>query len=71
MTIGQTIKHARKSKGWTQDKLAEVLGVSKTHISLWETGRYFPSIMNFISLADVFDMTIDELVGREVRHHEG
>lgn len=67
MTIGQAIKKARKSKGYTQAKVAKKLGVAQTTITYWETDRFSPCLMLAICLADVLGITLDELVGRSNR----
>jgi transcriptional regulator with XRE-family HTH domain len=67
MTIGQAIKKARQQKEFTQKQLATAIDAKTCQISLWETGKTFPSIINFISLAEVLGVTLDELVGRSSR----
>ena len=67
MTIGEAIKKARKSRGLKQNQLAKAMGVHAYQISLWETGRGFPHILNCLSLADVLNVSLDELVGRSVK----
>ena len=64
MTIGQSIREARKSKGLTQRKLEVEAGVSQGALSNWEKDIYSPSIFNLICLADVLSVSLDELVGR-------
>lgn len=66
MTIGESIKKARKDKGLNQTQLAAAVGANTAQVSWWETGRTFPSILTCISLADYFGITLDELVGRTV-----
>ena len=70
MTIGQSIKKAREAKGLNQTQLAAAIGAHNTQISLWETGRTFPTILNCISLADELGVTLDGLVGRKVVGNE-
>lgn len=70
MTIGQSIKKAREAKGLNQTQLAAAIGAHSTQISLWETGRMFPSILYCISLADELGVTLDELVGRKVADND-
>ena len=70
MTIGQSIKHHRKKRGMTQERLAIRVGVYPIYISWWETGKFFPSLCNAMSLADVFGITLDELIGRKVETNE-
>lgn len=65
MTIGQSIKRARIERGISQSELSEMIGVSQAIISLWETDKFTPGTYNLISIADAFDIGLDELVGRE------
>jgi transcriptional regulator with XRE-family HTH domain len=66
MTIGEKIRELRKEKKWMQKRLAEKVGVTTNMVSMWELDKYEPSIFNCIVLADVFDVTLDELCCREV-----
>ena len=67
MTIGQSIKNIRQQKGLTQTEFAALLGCHSCQISMWETGKMFPSILSCITIADVLGVTLDELVGRKVQ----
>lgn len=62
MEFEDKIKSFRKEKGWTQKELAEQLNVSDKTISSWETGRTYPDLDSLIQLADLFDLTLDELI---------
>jgi len=62
MEFEDKIKSLRKEKNWTQKELAEKLNVSDKTISSWETGRTYPDIDSLIQLADLFDLTLDELI---------
>lgn len=64
MTIGEKIKELREKNKYTQKKLAYKTGVSVNSISLWELDKFEPTILNCISLADVFGVTLDELCCR-------
>ncbi len=63
--IAENIRFFRKQAGLTQEELAARFGSRKTLISNYEIGRYTPDIETLWELADIFDITIDELVGRE------
>ena len=63
MTIGKNIAELRKSRGMTQEQLAETLGVSSQSISKWENEVTMPDIMLLPVIAGCFDMTVDELYG--------
>lgn len=62
--IGENIKALRKLHHFTQGELAEVLGGKKSLVSNYENGYSTPDIFTLIKIADYFDVTLDELVGR-------
>lgn len=66
-TVGQIIFEKRKLKGWTKKKLAEKIDVCAGTLSSWEDGKAYPNAIFLSSLADVFQCTIDELCGREIK----
>ena len=63
-TLGKRIAAARKRLGMTQDQLAEQLGITAQAVSKWENDLSCPDITILPKLADIFDLTIDELLGR-------
>ncbi len=65
-TIGNTIAALRKKNGFTQETLAEQIGVSTQSVSKWETGTNMPDVMLLPVIADVFGVTVDALYGRTV-----
>ena len=67
MTIGESIRKHRKDKGLTQTELAEIIGCKPCQVSMWERGL-FPNILNCITLADVLEVSLDELVGRNFKN---
>lgn len=62
-TIGKRIMALRKSRGMTQDQLAEKLGVSAQAVSKWENDVSCPDISLLPKLAEVFQVTTDSLLG--------
>lgn len=68
--IGKQIKMYRAQKGLTQEKLAEVLGVSFQAISRWENDVTYPDINMLPSLATFFDVSVDDLLGMEDLRNE-
>lgn len=56
------LKLLRKQYGYTQEQIAERLGVSRQTIAKWERGECLPDIENVIALADIYEVTIDSLV---------
>ena len=62
MEFNEKIQELRKNKGLTQEELAEVLFVSRTAISKWESGRGYPNIDSLKEIAKFFEVTVDELL---------
>ena len=65
MEFSEKLQELRKSKGLTQEQLAEALYVSRTAISKWESGRGYPSIDSLKEISKFFSVTIDELLSGE------
>ena len=63
--IGENIKALRKLHGKTQGELAEILGGKKSLVSNYENGSSTPDVYTLIKIADYFDVSLDELVGRK------
>ena len=64
MNIGRMILDLRRKKNVTQDALAAELGVTAAAVSKWENGYTLPDILMLCALADYFEVTTDELLGR-------
>ena len=64
MNIGKIILELRRKKNVTQDTLAAELGVTAAAVSKWENGYTLPDILMLCALADYFEVTTDELLGR-------
>ncbi|NLG03886.1 MAG: helix-turn-helix transcriptional regulator [Clostridia bacterium] len=62
MIFSDKLQIIRKSKGITQEELAEKLGLSRQAIAKWESGMTYPDITNLIQLSELFHITIDYLV---------
>lgn len=64
MELANNIRFYRKSLNLTQEQLAQRLNGKKSLVSNYENGYSTPDIETLIKLADIFDITLDELVGR-------
>ena len=53
--IGTRIKEAREAKGFTQEQLAEIVGLSSTHMSVIERGVKAPKLETFIKIANALN----------------
>ena len=67
MNIGKQIQELRKQKGIKQEELAAELGVTAAAVSKWENGYTLPDILMLCALADFFEVTTDELLGRKMQ----
>ena len=65
MNIGQNILELRKQRNIKQEELAAELGVTAAAVSKWENGYTLPDILMLCALADYFEVTTDELLGRK------
>ncbi len=64
-TLGKRIVQNRKRKNLTQDQLAEQLGVTAQAVSKWENDQSCPDIATLPKLANIFGITVDELLGTQ------
>lgn len=62
MTFGQKLKKLRSDNGLTQEQLAEMIFVSRTAVSKWETDKGYPSIDSLKLISNLFSISIDELI---------
>ena len=63
-TFGQRFTKLRKEKGLTQEDIANRVNISAQAVSKWENDISMPDITVLILLADIFDISLDELLGR-------
>ena len=66
-TMGMTIASKRKELGMTQLELADKMGVTDKAVSKWERDLSYPDVSSLPKLAEIFGMTVDELM--QVKHH--
>jgi len=65
MELSEKIQKLRKEQGLTQEQFAEQLFVSRTAVSKWETGRGTPSMESLKQIANLFHITLDQLLSTE------
>ena len=68
--IGEFLKALRKSKGYTQQEVAEALYVTQKTVSRWENGEGIPDINIIVSVAEFYEVTVDELLKGERKNKE-
>ena len=65
MELGKKIQTIRKNNNLSQSDLAEMLGVSRQSVSKWETGTATPEISKLIQISEMFDLSVDMILGTE------
>lgn len=56
------LKELRTGAGLTQEQVAEKLGVTRSAIARWESGKGIPDISNLILISDYFNISLDEMI---------
>ena len=64
---GENIKRLRKSRRWTQDRLGEMLGVTRAAVAQWEASQTDPAIDRLRSIAKAFRVPLHEVIGTTPR----
>lgn len=67
MKFSENLVRYRKLKGFTQEEMAEKMEVSRQSVSKWENSEAVPEIAKIMKLADILDVSLDVLCGREAR----
>ena len=65
LKIGENVKNFRKSSNITQEELSEMLGVSCQSVSRWELGVCYPDVELLPSIAEIFSISVDTLLGND------
>ncbi len=65
--LAENIKKFRKERSFTQEQLAEILGVTVGAVYKWEAGLSMPEIRLLMTLADIFEVSVDVLLGYELQ----
>jgi len=78
--IGQRLKKLREEKDLTQAQVAKILGVSRTTYTQYETGKSEPDLATVSKLAEIYETSVDFLLGKTdistpietiAAHHDG
>jgi transcriptional regulator with XRE-family HTH domain len=66
-SLAKNIREFRKERKLTQEQLAEAMGVTTGAVYKWESGMSVPELQLLMSLADYFDVSVDRLIGYEIK----
>lgn len=65
MQVGLNIKIKRIGRGYTQEEIADAIGVARSTYTRYESDKRLPDIYKLCALADYFEVSLDDLVGRD------
>ena len=68
MILAEKITEERKKNGWSQEELADKLGVSRQAVSKWESAGSIPELQKIIQLSELFNVSTDYLLKDEMEH---
>ena len=68
MILADKIIEERKRNGWSQEDLAEKLGVSRQSVSKWEGAQSVPDLNRILQMAELFGVTTDYLLKNEMEN---
>lgn len=66
MYISKRLKELRAANGFSQERLAELLNVSRQTVSSWENERSYPDVHNLIMLCDIYSVSLDDLMKGDI-----
>lgn len=67
MNFSDNLKKIRKEHNLSQEQLAEQLGVSRQSVSKWESGQAYPEMDKMLSLCQLFNLNIDDLLNQDIK----
>ena len=70
LSLSENISRLRRERTMTQEQLAEALGVTFAAVSKWERGAATPELRLIAEMADLFEVSIDALIGYEFRNND-
>lgn len=66
MTFNECLKHQRELSGYTQKQVAELLKIAPRSYQRYELGEREPNIETLVQIANLFNISLDDLVGRNL-----
>ena len=65
MELNKALRKLRKENGFTQQAVADILNVDRSTYSCYEQGKFSPSLDCIVQLAELYQISVDELLGNE------
>lgn len=69
--IHENLQYLRKKFHFSQEDVAERIGVSRQAVAKWESGETVPDLPNTVALAELYDVTLDDLVHHRAQESQG
>lgn len=69
-TFGENLRELRKSRGYTQERFAELINSNQASVTAWERNTRMPSLATIQGIADVFHVPLSSLIGVQNTGHE-
>lgn len=67
MSLGKTLARLRTAKGWKQTEFAAKIDIHPSHVTRWEQDRVRPRVKMLEKIAEVFEVSVEELLGGDAR----
>ena len=67
INYGEELKYQRTKRNKTLQQVEKDTGISNSNLSRWERGKVLPNIEFCVILADYYGITLDELIGRDIK----
>ena len=71
MTLGEKLSKLRKEYNYTQEQLADILGVSRQSISKWESDIAYPETDKLVKMGKLFECSMDYLLNEDISEKQG
>ncbi len=65
--LNENIRFLRKNKGWTQQELADKIGIKRSLVGAYEEGRAEPSAKKLLKFAEILNVSVDDLIGLNLK----
>ena len=66
INVNENIRYLRKKNGWTQEKFSKKIGIKRSLVGAYEEGRSDPRLNNLLKICDVFQISLDNILKKDV-----
>lgn len=69
VALNENIRYLRKNKGWTQQELADKIGIKRSLVGAYEEARAEPSAQKLLKFAEILNVSVDDLIGLNLKEY--